>query len=310
MHHAIKKGDSKMIFKWMEIAIPAFKAARKPHYTQLSIDFMIRFKSWSDEVISMMDGVMFVHTSSGISQPLDECVEFVNLHAKSRNHKTDCANFGANISSSTYMRMCADELIHGLQEIRGLSCKTSETHYTTKQQEIITEMTKIIVLIWPIVGDRDIKVCNILNENPEQILTPPNMIIDNVFSKAQNQVKERGKVFENMFQNEKNHENPTVVHVTLSREEKLEEEAELRSLNELMSDELEESDSEGGDEEFVLPKFSVILGKLKNKKSLLISQQKTHSKTRQDQMDIEEVQRVTLEEPIERPAKRVLRERE
>jgi hypothetical protein len=49
---------------------------------------------------------------------------------------------------------------------------------------------------------------------------------------------------------------------------------------------------------------------LKNKKSLLISQQKTHSKTRQDQMDIEEVQRVTLEEPIERPAKRVLRERE
>jgi hypothetical protein len=166
-------------------------------------------------------------------------------------------------------------------------------------------MTKIIVIIWPIVCDRDIKVCNILNEDPEQFLHHQVW-----FFKIQSQVKQRGEVFETMFENEKNLENPMVKPVTLSREEKLEVDAELRNLNELKNEEVQESDSEDGNEEFALPKTSVILAKLKNKRTLLISQQKTHSKTRQDKMDIEEVQRATLEQPVERPAKRVLRERE
>jgi hypothetical protein len=310
LHHAIKKGDSTMIFNWMEIAIPAFKAAKKPHYTQLSIDFMIRFKSWDDQVLSMLDGAMFVHTSTGIYQPLDESVEFVNLHAKSRSHKTDCPNFGANISFSTHMRMNAEELLYGLQEISGNIDKKYETPFTPKQKELMTEMSKIIIIIWPIVCDKDIKVCNILNDDPSHIDTPPSEVLEKVFLKIPAQVRERGKVFETMFMNEKNLENPTIREVILSTEDMAEYEAESKKFRELQDDKLDENDSWEDEEEFVAPTASAIFAKLKSKQSLLISLQRTHSKTKQDAMDVEGIVNATLEEPVDRPAKRVLRPRE
>jgi hypothetical protein len=73
---------------------------------------------------------------------------------------------------------------------------------------------------------------------------------------------------------------------------------------------LEEDDSGDDEEEFIIPKSSTILSKLKSKKSLLISKQRSHSTTKQDAMDIEATVNTTLEESVDRPAKMVLRNRE
>jgi hypothetical protein len=309
LHHAIKKGDSKMIFAWMKTAIQIFKAAKKPHYTQLSIDFTIRYESWCEKIISMLNGAMFVLTSTGIFQSLDEFVEFVNLHSKSRDHKTDCPNFGANVSSSSYMRMRADDLIYGLQEMRGLTDKTHVSQFTPKQQDLIEEMTKIIVTIWPIVCDTDIMVCNILNDDPKLIATPPSELIKDALLKVPDQVKERSMVFEKMFQNELNAENPTLNTVNRTSEELLESERELAAMRELDDENALEETDDDEEEEFALPKTNEILAKLKSRRSLLISMQRIHSRATEDRMHVEEVRRVTLEESEERPAKRVLRKR-
>jgi hypothetical protein len=76
-------------------------------------------------------------------------------------------------------------------------------------------------------------------------------------------------------------------------------EQETKHLHELENDSSEEGDPKEDEKEFVLPKSWILLAKLKNKRSLLISQQRIHSMTRQDTMDIEEIRRVTLEEPVE-----------
>ena len=98
--------------------------------------------------------------------------------------------------------------------------------------------------------------------------------------------------------------------LVLSREDKAEYESESSKFRELQNDKLAEDDSGDDEEEFIIPKCSTILSKLKSKKSLLISKQRSHSTTKQDEMDIETTVNTTLDTSVDHPAKRVLRDRE